>query len=58
MPRLRIEPAIIKQLNESGANRYSFVCNVVLNVYTCQNVDRSVVGGGGGDLLVSSRVGD
>ncbi|XP_037089493.1 mediator of RNA polymerase II transcription subunit 12-like [Pollicipes pollicipes] len=36
-PTRPIEPAAVRALNESGANRYSFVCNVVIEV--CNTAD-------------------
>ena len=30
----------MKQLNENHANRYSFVCNALLNIGNCQSIER------------------
>ncbi len=30
----------MKQLNENQANRYSFVCNALLNIGNCQSTER------------------
>ena len=38
--RVRPEPALIRQLNDSPANRYSFVCNALLNISNTQNLDK------------------
>ena len=39
-PKVRPEPALIRQLNDSPANRYSFVCNALLNISNTQNLDK------------------
>ncbi|GAB6019774.1 hypothetical protein CHUAL_001322 [Chamberlinius hualienensis] len=40
LPRTRIDPQVIKLLNESSANRYSFVCNAVVNICNAQDAER------------------
>ena len=42
MFRNKLDPALVKQLNESPANRYSFVCSTMLNICNNQNVERYV----------------
>ncbi|XP_064639525.1 mediator of RNA polymerase II transcription subunit 12-like protein isoform X2 [Lineus longissimus] len=36
----RPDPVLVKQLNENPANRYSFVCNALLNICNGQGVER------------------
>ncbi len=38
--RSKPDPHLVKQLNENHANRYSFVCNALLNIGNCQSPER------------------
>ena len=38
--RSKPDPHLVKQLNENHANRYSFVCNALLNIGNCQSIER------------------
>ncbi|XP_073983833.1 mediator complex subunit kohtalo isoform X3 [Rhodnius prolixus] len=37
---MKIEPAWVRQLNDSCSNRYSFVCNAIIGVCTTTDIDR------------------
>lgn len=39
-PKLKVEPTIIKQLCERASFRYSFVCNVLISVANCKDIDK------------------
>ena len=40
LSRSKPDPHLVKQLNENHANRYSFVCNALLNIGNCQSIER------------------
>lgn len=39
-PKLKVEPTIIKQLCENEKFRYSFVCNVLISIANCKDIDK------------------